>query len=461
MPKMNMLYIAALLALACSKGGSPSPSPSPAPPPPSTDTVPAQYGVPFSSVPTSTDAVIYQVNMRAFSTQGNLKGVQARLDSIRALGVNVLYLLPVYPVGMLKSVNSPYCIKDYQSVAAEFGSLSDLRNLVDGAHSRGMAVLFDWVADHTSWDNAWIANKAWYQQDANGNIISPPNTGWNDVAALNYTNKDMRKAMIKAISWWVYTANIDGYRFDAADFVPFDFWQQALDSLRNIPGHHLLFFAEGTRKDQFTAGFQLEYGMGFYYTLKDQVFHAGRSVKLIDSVNAVEYTNALPGNRVVRYTSNHDVDASDGTPLDLFGGKSGSMAVFLVAAYMKGVPMIYDGQEVGCPVKLNYFNNSTPIDWSTNPDMTAEYKRIIAFYNANPALRNGTLQSYSSDDVCVFTKSAGGSTVLVVANLRNTAVSYTVPAALQGNWTDAFDGTTQPVGSQLSLSPFAYRVLKY
>lgn len=460
MPRMNILYIVTLLALACSKGGSPSPSPTPPPTQPAADSVPAQYGQPFTSVPAPADAVIYQVNMRAFSAAGNLKGVQARLDSIHALGVNVLYLMPVYPVGVLKSVNSPYCVKDFQSVATEFGSLSDLRTLVDAAHSKGMAVLFDWVADHTSWDNAWIANKAWYQQDASGNIISPLNTGWNDVAALNYTNTDMRRAMIKAMSWWVYTVNIDGYRFDAADFIPFDFWQQALDSLRKIPGHQLLFFAEGTRKDQFTAGFQLEYGMGFYYTLKDQVFHAGRSVKLIDSVNAVEYNNASSGSRVVRYTSNHDVDASDGTPLDLFGGKTGSMSVFLIAAYMKGVPMIYDGQEVGCTVKLNYFNNSTPIDWSTNPEMTAEYKKILAFYNTSPALRGGSLQSYSNDDICVFTKTTSGSTVLVVANLRGTAGSYTVPADLQGSWMDAFDSSTQQLGSQLSLAPFQYKVFQ-
>ncbi|MBS1563463.1 MAG: alpha-amylase, partial [Bacteroidetes bacterium] len=213
---------------------------------------------------------MYQVNIRAFSSSGDFKGVQQRLDSIGALGVNTLYLLPVYPVGQVKTVNSPYCVKDYLSVNSEFGSLDDLRTLVAEAHKRHMAVLFDWVANHTSWDNAWIANKSWYQQDAGGNIISPLNTGWNDVAALNYNNQDMRKAMIKAMKYWVFTANIDGFRCDAADFVPADFWKQALDSLKAISSHKLLLYAEGTAKQEFTAGFQLQYGMGFYYTLKDR-----------------------------------------------------------------------------------------------------------------------------------------------------------------------------------------------
>lgn len=459
--KMNWLYIALIIA-ACHKTGD-APTLPPDPPPVSTDTLPAQYGTPYTETPAAQDAVIYQVNMRDFSPQDNFKGVQDRLDSIHALGVNVLYLMPIYPVGVAKSVNSPYCVKDYTGVNTEFGTLADLRGLVDQAHARHMAVLFDWVADHTSWDNGWITQHPdWYLKDGAGNIISPPNTGWNDVAALNFTSTTMRKAMIRAMQYWIYTANIDGYRCDAADFIPFDFWQTALDSLQHIPKHKLLLFAEGTRKDHFTAGFQLEYGMGFYYTLRDQVYKAGRAVRLIDSLNSVEYTNATAGSQVVRYISNHDVDNSDGTPLDLFGGRAGSMAAFVVAAYMKGVPMIYNGQEVDCPIKLNYFNNSTTIDWSINGDVLAEYKKVIAFRNTSMPLRSGVLQSYSSDDACVFTKTAGANTVMTMVNLRNTPLTYTFPATLTNtDWTDAFDGTARHADTTITLSAYEYKVWQH
>lgn len=460
--KMNLILIGALWLLACQKS-SDAPPFTPPPPPVNTDTLPAQYGTPYSETPNPADAIIYQVNMRAFSAKANFAGVAERLDSIRNLGINVLYLMPTYPVGQVKSVNSPYCVKDYTGVNSEFGSLADLRSLVDQAHARHMAVLFDWVADHTAWDNPWITQHPdWYLKDGSGNIIPPPNTGWNDVAALNFTNTDLRKAMIRAMKYWVYTANIDGYRCDAADFIPADFWKSALDSLKNIPGHKLLLFAEGTRKDHFAAGFQLEYGMGYYYTLRDQVFRSGKTATLIDSLNTVEYTNATAGAQVVRYISNHDVDNSDGTPLDLFGGNAGSMAAFVSAAYMKGVPMIYNGQEVGCPVKLNFFNNSTTIDWSLNPAMRAEYKKLIAYRNSSAALRNGTLQSYTNEDVCAFTKSAGGNTVLVLVNLRNKSVDYTLPSALTGSdWSDAFDGTAQHLGTSITLSPYSYRIYQH
>lgn len=449
------LVICALLTV-CSK----EPSNSQANPEASPAAGAEQYGTPFANLPDPRDVVLYQVNIRAFSPEGNFAGVQSRLDAIKALGANVVYLLPTYPVGTLKSVNSPYCVKDYTSVNSEFGTLADLRTLVAEAHKRNMAVLFDWVADHTAWDNAWITHKSWYKQDAAGNIISPPKTGWNDVAALDYKNADMRNAMIEAMKYWIYEANIDGYRCDAADFVPEDFWRQAIAALHAIPGHKLLLLAEGTRADQFTAGFQLEYGMVFYSNMVDNIYAKKLSVRTIDFLNKDEYTDATASDRVVRYISNHDVD-QNGTPLDLLGGKRGSLAAFVVAAYMKGAPMIYDGQEVGCPVKLQFLTRGTTIDWSINPDMLEEYKKIIGFRNSSQALRLGDPQSFSSDDVCVFTKSFNTEEVLVIVNLRNAVVSYAMPPALVGTtWKNVFDGTTVALPAGMNLQPFQYQILR-
>ena len=179
---------------------------------------------------------MYEVNMQTY-TPANFQGVMARLDSIKALGVNVIWLMPTYPVGVLKSINSPYCVQNYNAVNPNFGTLTDLRNLVAAAHTLGMAVIMDWVANDTSWDNVWITNKSWYLQDANGNIISPPNTNYNDVAALNFNSTPMRTAMIRAMKYWIFTANVDGYRCDFADNVPNDFWAQALDTLSTISTH--------------------------------------------------------------------------------------------------------------------------------------------------------------------------------------------------------------------------------
>ncbi|MEP6794122.1 MAG: alpha-amylase family glycosyl hydrolase [Saprospiraceae bacterium] len=429
--------------------------------PPITNPDPPQYGVPFSSVPARQDAIIYQVNIRPFSATGNLAGVIARLDSIKALGVNVIYLMPIYPVGTINTVNSPYCVKDYKTVNPEFGTLTDLRSLVDDAHNRNMSVILDWVANHTAWDNEWTTtHKDWYLQDGSGNIVSPPGTGWNDVAQLNFTNGAMRLEMIKSMKFWVYTANIDGYRCDYTDGPPIDFWAQAIDTLRNISTHKLLLMAEGSRSNNFNAGFDYNFGFGFYGQLKG-IYKNHSAVTTIDNLNSTEYTNATSGQSVVRYTTNHDVNSSDGTPLDLYGGRNGSMTAFVIASCMKSVPMIYGSQEVGTSFKILFPFTGAKINWSVNPDITAEYKKIISFRAGSKAIKEGTLTSYSNADICAFTKTVAGEKAMVIVNTRNGVINYTIPSSLANTtWTDILNGGMITLTPQLTLQPYNYFLLK-
>ncbi len=453
--KKLSVFILSIILLSCSKTELPVN-------PVSTSALgadPAQFGTPYTKVPAAKDAILYQVNTRAFSTAGNLKGVTARLDSIKSLGVNMIYLMPVNPVGSLRGVNSPYAIKDYKAVGAEFGTLEDLRTLVSEAHIKNMAVMLDWVANHTAWDHEWItAHKSWYTQDASGNIVSPQN--YNDVAQLNFSNDTMRAAMIEALRYWVFTANIDGYRFDFADNVPVDFWKQALTSLKSIPNRQLLYFAEGTRTENFRAGFDMNFGFSFFGNLKE-VYGNSKSATQLNVVNKSEYLNVYTDAQVVRYTTNHDVNSSDGTPQDLFGGDKGAMGAFALAAYMKGVPMIYSGQEVGTPYRIPFPFTTKKIDWTLNPATTAEYKRILSFRNNSAAIRSGQLFSYSSDDVVAFTKEQDKEKVFVMVNIRNRAVEYTLPASLVNtSWTNGLIGGNVALTTKVTLQPYAYLVLK-
>lgn len=420
-----------------------------------------QYGTPFANVSDRQDASIYQVNIRAFSSGSNFQGVIARLDSIKALGVNVIYLMPVHPVGAVNSVNSPYAVKDYLAINPEFGSLSDLRALVDGAHNRDMSVMMDWVANHTAWDNSWTnTHKDWYSQDAAGNIISPPGMGWNDVAQLNFGNSAMRLEMIKSMKYWVYSANIDGFRFDFADGPPMDFWKQAIDTLRNITSHKLLLLAEGNRSDHFAVGFDFTFGFSYYGQLKS-VFNNNQPATSLNVINNTEYANAANGQQVIRYLTNHDVNSSDGTPQDLFGGLKGSMAAFVVTALMRGVPMIYNGQEVGFPNRITFPFTSIDITWGINPLVTAEYKNILGFRKASAAARRGILMTYSTANVCAFTKELGVEKVFVASNLRNFVSVFTLPLNVaNSSWTDALTGAGVTLTSQITLQPYSYVVLR-
>ncbi|MFC4212377.1 alpha-amylase family glycosyl hydrolase [Pedobacter lithocola] len=423
-------------------------------------TYPAQYGKPFKGVPDRRDVTLYQVNTRSFSASGNFAGVTARLDSIKSLGVNVIYLMPIYPVGKLKGANSPYATQDYDAVGKEFGTLEDLRKLVDGAHKRNLSVMLDIVANHTSWDHHWMNKPDYYLKDSLGQIKYPET--WKDVAQLDFKNQELRQSLIRSMKSWVYKANIDGFRCDYADGPPLDFWKQVNDSLKTIKTHKLLMLAEGASSKYFSAGFDYSFGFNYFGNLK-AIYNRNKSVKSIDDLNVRDFNGAAEGQAVVRYLTNHDVNGSDGTPLDLFGGQRGSMAAFIVIAYMKGIPMVYNGQEIATPFRLTFPFTGRKIDWSLaaqNQNVTAEYKKVIAFRNKSQAIRRGSLKSFSSDDVCVFTKTGAKEQVLVFSNLRNKTLKYTIPSELRGlKWKDAFSKTVYNLPESIELKPYEYLVL--
>jgi glycosidase len=413
-----------------------------------------------SGLPKPNDVTLYQINIRTFSNEGNLHGILPRLDSIKNLGVNVIYLMPIYPIGKLKSVNSPYCVRDYKSVNEEFGSLQDLRALVDSIHAKQMSVILDWVPNHTSFDHTWTKNKSWYLQDSTGKILSPPGMGWSDVAQLNFKNVEMRKEMIASMKYWVLNANIDGFRCDYADGPPYDFWKQAVHELRNIPNRELLLLAEGRRSDHYKAGFDYNFGFSFFENLK-AVYAKGKSVKSIDSVNIADHKGASKKQQIVRYLTNHDVNGSDGTPQELFGGDRGAMAAFVVAAYMNSVPMIYNGQEVGTPFRLVFPFTTRKIDWSLNPQLTAEYKKLLAIRNQSVALRSNKVRSYSNDDVSAFVKKKGSEEVFVLSNLRDKQVNFDIPEKLRDSkWTNVITAEVFDIGKTLIIPSYGYLILK-
>jgi glycosidase len=454
---INIVYalVLALAFISCSSSDSDSTPGSPY----------TQYGASFDKMPKKEDAIIYQVNIRAFSQAGTLKGVQDRLTQIQELGANVVYLMPVYPVGKIKAsgeLGSPYAVQDYKAVNPDFGTLQDLQTLVEEAHKKNMAVILDWVANHTAWDNAWITQHPnWYQKNEKGEIIIPPGTNYNDVAQLDFNNAEMKDAMIDAMSYWVYNANIDGFRCDYADLVPQNFWSDAITKLRNIKKNQkILMLAEGTKVSHFASGFDYTFGFNFFTAL-EKVFKESKPATSIQDANAAEYANNYnTENRIVRYTSNHDVNLAEGTSLELFGGKNGSMATFVIAAYMKSVPMIYNGQEIGYANRLNYFAK-TPIDWSTaDANMLAEYKKIIAFRNTSAAIKKGTYTGYSNDAISAFTMVNDAEKVLVLSNLTNSSAKYLVSPALKATWKDAFTGAAVTLDAEIMLQPFQYLVLK-
>jgi len=413
-------------------------------------------------MPAVADIAMYQVNPRVFAPQNSLNAVAARIDSIRELGVNVMWVMPIYPIGIEKGKNSPYCIRDYKAIAPEFGTIDDFKHLTQVCHEHGMGIILDWVANHTAWDHPWVKDHPdWYTHDEKTDtIIHPRPWDWLDVADLNYDNKEMRAAMIDAMKFWITEVGIDGFRCDVADGVPADFWKDAIDQLRAAAGNRkIVMLAEGKRLDNFTVGgFDMNYGWDYKDELV-KVFNGAPASDLIVADKA-EYDSLPAGKVKLRFTTNHD-HATETEPCVQFTNDRGAMAAYVASIFPHGGALIYGSQEVGYPEPINFFKY-VPVDWTAKPEIYKEYKELIELYNEEPALRKGSLTTYPDADVLVFEKADGDDRFLVLVNVRNESKTVQTPQDWVGRETeDEITDQKMKLGESVTLNPFQYLILEY
>jgi len=193
---------------------------------------------------------IYQVFVRNYSKEGTLNALTADLDRLAAMNVDILYLMPIQPIGIIGrkgEYGSPYAIKDYQAISPDLGTLEDFSTLLAEAHKKGLKVMLDIVFHHTSFDHAWISDHPeFYHYDSNGKIRNKVEE-WNDIAELNYDNPLLRRKLTDILLYWT-TFGIDGFRFDVASMLPLDFMQEAFTEIRRQKPD-MIFLAESVHKE--------------------------------------------------------------------------------------------------------------------------------------------------------------------------------------------------------------------
>lgn len=384
---------------------------------------------PANSVPVEAEHTeIYELYVRSFTPEGTLRAAIPRLPELRTLGVDVIWLMPIHPVGEARrkgTLGSPYSVRDYTAVNPRFGTMDDLRAFVEAAHASGLRVIIDWVANHTAFDHEWTrTHPEWYTRDDAGAIVHPEGTDWTDVADLNYEDPGLRDAMRAAMRFWVEDIGIDGYRCDVAELVPLDFWEDAIAELRAIKP--VLMLAEGAAPSLYDAGFDLTYAWDTYGALK--AIWRGAPADTLFAVLDAERAQYGDAPRM-RFTTNHDETAWDDTPLALFGGPDGARAAAVLAATLPGAFLVYNGQEVGDPQRLPLFEQAA-INWEADPAMREFFAELLARRDASAALREGRLEPVAHDapeDVIAFRRVAGGASALVVVNARDRAVVVTLP----------------------------------
>jgi len=159
----------------------------------------------------SKDAVLYELNVRQFSDEGTFSAVEGRVDDLAELGVDVIWFMPIHPIGMVNRkgpLGSYYSIKDFRDVNPEFGTIGDFKSLVNSIHDAGMYVMMDWVPNHSSWDNQLAEEHPdWYVKDSTGSFVSPYD--WTDVIQFDWSSEGLQEYMMDALLYWVEDIDVD------------------------------------------------------------------------------------------------------------------------------------------------------------------------------------------------------------------------------------------------------------
>jgi glycosidase len=400
------------------------------------------------------------VNLETFSSQGGFAGLEARLGELKALGVGILWLMPIQERGVLKAFGSPYCVKDYYRLHRPYGSEADFKRLVRAIHAQGLHVVLDWVPNHSAWDNPLIkAHPEFYLHDAHGAIQQA--STWTDVAQFDYRQAGLRRWMTAAMRHWVRAFDIDGFRCDVAWNVPIDFWVSARQALeRDKPLFMLAESNEARDQEAFDADYDWNLmNLGPQCPLVE-IAAGHRPATDIDPFVQQDLRRFKAPFTRLRYTSNHDEWKDQGTPSVRFQG--GDRAFAVLTACLPGRPLLYNGQEIG------WQQQKGPIDWSPSArglSYTAFYTRLLRLRREDAALRTGRFLKLSSDQdrsIYAFVRQEGAQRVLVVLNLSPRAQDFRLKGeGLQGTYADAFSGDTRVLGPEahLRLEPWGYELL--
>ena len=391
--------------------------------------------------------VIYQLDLYNFTSAGTLAAAQQRLDYLKDLGVDIIWLMPIHPRGVqgrIGSLGSPYAPRDYYALNSDFGTLANLQSFVAAAHQRGMQVWLDWVANHTAKDNVWITQ----HRDYYNSTLTSPN-GYGDVYQLDYSKEATQLAMIEAMEYWVNQADIDGFRCDyiGSNTIPTSFWTRAISALKSFkPGKNVTMLGEGDMANSvqrlLVCGWDYDYAWGFQSALvNNKTNPAGVLTQCRNLVSDLRFTDM---SRMV-YLTNHDQNYSSSMSTQ-YGNNVYAFTVLTFTLY--GMPLLYNGQETGYLLsnKLDYFNR-TPIDWnSVNSKMQNTVKALTALKHSCDALiDNGnrasevTFHNTGNNNLMAYTRSHNDQKCLVVLNLGTSSVTATVSGIDAGEWKLAID----------------------
>ncbi|KAA3613547.1 MAG: alpha-amlyase [Calditrichaeota bacterium] len=367
-----------------------------------------------------TGQTLYEVYIRSFTKEGTFDAAAKRLPQLKRLGINIIWLMPIFPIGKVNrkgSLGSSYSVSNYYEINPEYGSKELFMNFVNEAHNLNLKVIIDMVANHVSFDyNAAQKDPKLLMYDDHGKPFRKY-ADWTDIVDLDYNYPATRTHIRDIMVYWLKEFSLDGFRCDVAGMVPVDFWEETVAHLRKInPDIFMLAEWEGSYLHK--NAFHSSYDWVLYELMKSVKEGKESAIILLEWQNIRRQSypeNSCP----LRFLENHDLPRAVQT-----FGKDG-IAPFLTFIFtMDGLPLIYNGQEKGDSNFLSHFEKE-PIEWVlNNEDLSRVYKSLIELRQSIPAMSSSEIKVCLHNkipDILIYEKS-GKSKIIVFLNMRSEQV---------------------------------------
>ncbi|MBO5962327.1 MAG: alpha amylase C-terminal domain-containing protein [Alistipes sp.] len=414
------------------------------------------------------DGVIYEMNVRQLTEEGTLSAAMRHLRHLKDIGVDIIWLMPIYPIGKVErkgSLGSYYSISDYCAVNPEFGKMADFDAFVKEAHSLGLKVILDWVANHTARDAKWLKTKpmSWYERDEQGVAKVP--WDWSDTAKLNYDEREVWQGQIDAMKFWVTKHKVDGFRCDMAMLVPLAFWQKVRRELQSVK-KDIFMLAEAEGQEFFDKAFDACYGWELHHSMVDVAQGKFRVWELRNKVYSL--LNDYPQSSMhMTFTSNHDENSWSGSEQSRFGEALEAMTA-LSFVLPKSMPLIYTGQEIGYDHSFAFFDKDAMPEFEPN-GATEKYRRLCEMKHSFSALCSADLggsfveiNNNAPDCLLTFVRENQQGRVVYIANLSPYKVFADFHTGIYaGDYIDVVTGeqTTLYEHTWGDMEPWSYRLL--
>ena len=398
--------------------------------------------------------IIYSIYVRNHTPEGTFRAVIPDLDRIRALGTDIIWFLPIHPIGVSGkkgTLGCPYANRDYRSVNPAYGTMDDFKALVREIHARGMKCMIDVVYNHTSPDSTlYHEHPDFFYHGADG---KPGNKmgDWSDVIDLDYHNPDLWAYQIESLKFWA--GIVDGFRCDVASFVPLAFWKAARKAVSDV-SPDCIWLAEivhqsfgclarykGVRSeldyDMYEA-FDMEYE----YDIREAFdkYLQGKIVlsHYLDMLNFQEAIYPANYNKL-RFLENHDQPRICSYVTDEQALRNYTAMLY----FLKGTTLLYAGQEFENDHLPSLFEKE-PIDRHTGKDLTPLLKTLASIKRALGVPSFFRAEADDANDIAVMQRTGDTGRFVGVFSLKGNCAKTCVPAK-DGVYENLLDGTSVTV----------------